>query len=58
VSKLIRRPPLIGTGQLTFLQWQARADSSKARQELGVEFRDWREGISQTVRWMREAGRV
>ena len=58
VSRVIRRPPLIGTGQLTFLQWQARADATKARRELGVEFRDWREGISQTVRWMRETGRI
>jgi nucleoside-diphosphate-sugar epimerase len=58
VSRVIRRPPLIGTGQLTFLQWQARADSSKARSELGVEFRPWSEGIPETVRWMRETGRV
>jgi dihydroflavonol-4-reductase len=58
VSRVIRRPPLIGTGQLTFLQWQARADSSKARSELGVEFRPWSEGIPETVRWMRVTGRV
>ena len=31
VSRLIRRPPLLGAGQLHFLLWQARADSSKAR---------------------------
>ncbi|HMC06212.1 MAG TPA: NAD-dependent epimerase/dehydratase family protein, partial [Solirubrobacterales bacterium] len=34
VSRLIRRPPLLGAGQLHFLLWQARADSSKARSEL------------------------
>ena len=31
VSRLIRRPPLLGAGQLHFLLWQARADSSKAQ---------------------------
>ena len=58
VSRVIRRPPLIGTGQLTFLQWQARADATKAREKLGVEFRPWSEGIPHTVRWMKETGRV
>jgi len=58
VSKLIHRPPLLPAGQLHFLLWQARADSTKARQELGVEFRPWQEGIPQTVRWMLETGRA
>jgi dihydroflavonol-4-reductase len=58
LSRLIRRPPLIGRGQLTFLLWQARADSTKAREELGVEFRPWSEGIPRTVRWMQEGGRL
>lgn len=58
VSKLIRRPPLLGRGQLHFLLWQARADSTRAREELGVEFTPWELGIRQTVRWMTETGRV
>jgi dihydroflavonol-4-reductase len=58
VSRLIRRPPLLGAGQLHFLLWQARADSSKARAELGVEFTPWEEGIRSTVRWMIEEGKV
>jgi nucleoside-diphosphate-sugar epimerase len=58
VSRLIRRPPLLGAGQLHFLLWQARADSSKARTELGVEFTPWEEGIRSTVRWMIDEGRV
>jgi dihydroflavonol-4-reductase len=58
VSRLIRRPPLLGSGQLTFLLWQARADSTKATAELGVEFRPWEEGIRSTVRWMAETGRI
>jgi dihydroflavonol-4-reductase len=58
VSRLIRRPPLLGAGQLHFLLWQARADSSKARAELGVEFTPWEEGVRRTVRWMIEAGKA
>ena len=58
LSRLIRRPPLLGAGQLHFLLWQARADSSKARDELGIEFTPWEEGIRGTVRWMIDEGRV
>ena len=58
VSRLIRRPPLLGAGQLHFLLWQARADSSKARAELGVEFTPWEEGVRRTVRWMEAEGRL
>jgi dihydroflavonol-4-reductase len=58
VSRLIRRPPLLGAGQLHFLLWQARAESGKARSELGVEFTPWEEGIRRTVRWMIDSGRV
>jgi len=58
VSRLINRPPLLGTGQLTFLMWQARASNEKARTELGVEFTPLAEGIARTVRWMRETGRI
>jgi dihydroflavonol-4-reductase len=58
VSRLIRRPPLLGAGQLHFLLWQARADSSKARAELEVEFTPWEEGVHRTVRWMIDAGKV
>jgi dihydroflavonol-4-reductase len=58
LSRVIKRPPLLGRGQLTFLLWQAHADSSKAQEELGVEFTPWEEGVRRTVRWMRETGRI
>ncbi|MGH2925824.1 MAG: NAD-dependent epimerase/dehydratase family protein [Solirubrobacterales bacterium] len=58
ISRLIRRPPLLGTGQLTFLLWQARADSARAQTELGIRFTPWQEGIRRTVRWMLETGRA
>jgi dihydroflavonol-4-reductase len=58
VSRLIKRPPLLGSGQLTFLLWRARASNEKARTDLGVEFTPLQEGVAQTVRWMAEAGRI
>jgi dihydroflavonol-4-reductase len=58
VARVINRPPLLGVGQLHFLLWEARADSSRARSELGVEFTPWREGIRRTVEWMLSTGRI
>jgi dihydroflavonol-4-reductase len=58
LSRLIRKPPLLGAGQLHFLLWQARADSSRARSELGIEFTPWQEGVRATVRWMADTGRI
>jgi dihydroflavonol-4-reductase len=58
LSKLIRRPPLLPKGQLDFLLWEARADSTKVREELGVEPLDWREAVRRTTRWVMESGRV
>jgi dihydroflavonol-4-reductase len=58
VSRVIRRPPLIGRGQLTFVLWQARADSSKAQAELNFHPTPWGDGIPLLVRWMQETGRV
>ena len=58
LSQLIHRPPLLGRGQLHFLLWGAKVDNSKARDQLGVEFTPWKEGIRSTVRWMAEVGRI
>jgi dihydroflavonol-4-reductase len=58
VSRVIKQPPLLGKGQLTFLLWQARASNEKARTELGVEFTPLPDGISRTVRWMADSGRI
>ncbi|HZA90434.1 MAG TPA: NAD-dependent epimerase/dehydratase family protein [Solirubrobacterales bacterium] len=58
VSKVIRRPPLLGRGQLHFLLWEARADSTKAQTELDFRPTPWREGIPRTVRWMLDSGRA
>jgi dihydroflavonol-4-reductase len=58
VSRVIRQPPLLGKGQLTFLQWQARASNDKARTELGIEFTTLPDGMARTVRWMEDSGRI
>jgi len=58
LARLAGVKPILGRGQLHFLLWQARADSSKLRAELGIEPLDWREGIARTVRWMIESGKV
>jgi dihydroflavonol-4-reductase len=58
ISRLIRRPPLLGRGQLHFLLWQARVDNSKAREQLGIDFTPWQEGIGATVEWMAAQGKI
>jgi nucleoside-diphosphate-sugar epimerase len=58
VSRLIKRPPLLGSGQLTFMLWQARASNDRARSELGVEFAPLSNGVARTVRWMAQTGRL
>lgn len=58
IARRINRPPLLGAGQLTFLQWEARADASKARTQLGVEFTPWREAVARTAKWIVESGRL
>ena len=58
IARLIRRRPLVARGQVEFLLWRARADSTRARDELGVEFVAPDEGIRRTVRWMIETARV
>jgi dihydroflavonol-4-reductase len=58
ISRVVKRPPLMPQGQLDFLLWEARADSAKARDELGVDPLDWREAIRRTVRWIVDEGRA
>ena len=49
VSRIIRRPPMLGRGQLHYFLWQARADSSKAQRELGWRPTPVEEGIHRTL---------
>jgi dihydroflavonol-4-reductase len=49
VSRVIRRPPMLGRGQLHYFLWQARADSSKAQRELGWSTTPLEEGVRRTL---------
>lgn len=52
LSRVIRRPPLLPKGQLTYILWQARPDSSKAQRELGWRTTPLDEGIRRTLNAM------
>ncbi|HEY1236694.1 MAG TPA: NAD-dependent epimerase/dehydratase family protein [Solirubrobacterales bacterium] len=52
ISRVIRRPPLLPRGQLEYILWQARPDSSKAQRELGWETTPLDEGVRRTLRSM------
>jgi dihydroflavonol-4-reductase len=49
LSRLIRRPPLLPKGQLTYFLWQAQPDSSKAQRELGWQTTPLEEGVRRTL---------
>ena len=52
VSRVIRRPPLLPRGQLTYFLWQAQPDSSKAQRELGWKTTPLDEGVRRTLHSM------
>ncbi len=49
ISRVIRRPPLLPKGQLTYFLWQARPDSSKAQRELGWRTTPLPDGVRRTL---------
>lgn len=52
VSRVIRRPPLLPKGQLTYFLWQGRPDSTKAQRELGWRPTPLDEGVRSTLNAM------
>ncbi len=52
ISRVIRRPPMLPRGQLHYLLWQAKADSSKAQRELGFSPTLIQEGVGRTLETM------
>lgn len=46
--------PLVSPGELTFLQWQPRVDTSKAQRELGFVPTPIAAGFEKTVRFLRD----
>ena len=55
VSRAIDKPPLLPSGQLTFLTWDAAPDSSKAQDELGWEPTALEHGLRRTLEGMQLA---
>jgi dihydroflavonol-4-reductase len=49
VSRVIRRPPLLPRGQLSYFLWQGQADSSKAQRELGWKTTPLSDGVRKTL---------
>jgi dihydroflavonol-4-reductase len=49
ISRIIRRPPLLPRGQLTYFLWQGHPDSSRAQRELGWQPTPLEEGVRRTL---------
>lgn len=58
VSGFTGKPPLLPKGQLEFLQYGAVPSGAKAVRELGWQPRSFDEGLTQTLAFLREAGRI
>ena len=52
ISRLIRKPPMLARGQLTYFLWQAHPDSTKAQRELGWAPTPLEDGVRRTLRDM------
>jgi dihydroflavonol-4-reductase len=57
-ARLFGFTPLIAPGQLSFLLWDVRCDTTKAEAELGFVPTPLEDGVARTVAWLREAGRL
>ncbi|MEM9051347.1 MAG: NAD-dependent epimerase/dehydratase family protein [Bacteroidota bacterium] len=53
IAKLINKPPLIQNGQLTFLQWKAIPDSTKAQKELNWKPTPIEDGVKKTIEYLK-----
>jgi dihydroflavonol-4-reductase len=53
LASLTGRVPLIPAGQLSFLSWQARPSSAKARAELGWQPIPFANGLQQTLAFLK-----
>lgn len=57
ISAVIKRPPLLPKGQLTFLQYQVEPCAERAKRELGWQPRPLEVGIAETIEFLRREGR-
>ena len=51
-SRITNKPPLIASGELHFLQWQAIPSSAKAQKELDWRPKAFEEGLQETIRFL------
>jgi len=58
LAKKLGFTPLVAKGQLTFMLWAVRIDSSKAQRELGFTPFPLADGVARTIRALREEGLV
>lgn len=56
LARLTGKPPLVASGQLHFMQWQAHPVSEKAQRELGWKPVPFREGLRETIAYLRHNG--
>jgi nucleoside-diphosphate-sugar epimerase len=56
LSRLFRIAPLVAQGELSFMLWNARVDSSKAQRDLGFAPYPLEEGVRNTVASLRARG--
>jgi dihydroflavonol-4-reductase len=57
VASIIKRPPLLPKGQLTFLQYEANPNAERAKRELGWQPRSLTQGVAETIDFLRREGR-
>ena len=55
---ILKRPPLYTKYSLYTLTSNANFSNEKAKRELGYKTRDIRETVRDTVKWLREEGRI
>lgn len=53
LARLLRFRPMLTTGELAFILWNVRIDTSKAQAELGFTPLPVAEGVRRTVEWLR-----
>ncbi len=56
VARFTHRPPLLPKGGLHYLQWQARPRSDKAQCELDWKPTPFRDGLRQTIDYLKQKG--
>ncbi len=54
LSALTKKPPMISSDNARLCLYGLRADNTKARTELGMNFTSLKDGLTRTIQWYRE----